>query len=283
MRSKFTLIYMTLALSMNCFSSVKTIGGHVDEIDNNNGVIHLAISGSVESSACTATKIAENYLITAAHCFHGQKIEALGVSTLSVNPSFDFSPLEFEQVFMHPDFEKLSVEDVESVSPTFSTPDIAIVKVIPSEEFKKIKIVSIDYDYIEESEVIEFWGYGCQETLNDISGYVATRKKAVTVTVGESSMQEGYGVYTDFYRNFSKDAYEVSIFTVGKSKDSSKASLCLGDSGGPVIRNNKIVGINSNYTFDDLSAEGTESGISYLNLHSRLSFVSTWIKQIVGD
>ena len=283
MNKKLAFMYMSFILSLNCFSSVKTIGGHVDRIDNSNGVLHLAIRDSVESGACTATKIADNYIITAAHCFHGKEITALGMSTLSVNPSYNFTPLEFDQIIMHPEFEKLSIEDVETIGVTFATPDIAIVRVVPSEEFKKLKTVEINYEFIGTHEAVEFWGYGCQETINDISNYIPTRKNASTITVGEEYMREGYGVYNEFHQSYSKVAYEISIFTIGKSKDSSGSSLCLGDSGGPVIHNNKIVGVNSNYTFNDLNSNGTLSGVSYLNLHSRISFVSSWIKEIIED
>lgn len=277
------IISTSLMITLNCLASVKIIGGQIDEIKNANGVIHLAIRDSVESGACTATKIAENYIITAAHCFHGKEITALGMSTLSINPSYKFTPLEFDQIIMYPEFEKLSTEDVETVGITFATPDIAIVRVIPSEEFKKLKVVEINYEFIGINESVELWGYGCQKTINDISHYIPTRKRASTKTVGEVNMRQGYGIYNEFYQSYSKKAYEVSLFTIGKSKENTKPSLCLGDSGGTLIHNNKIIGVNSNYTFNDLDSSGTLSGISYLNLHSRISFVSSWIKEIIEE
>jgi S1-C subfamily serine protease len=58
--------------------------------------------------------------------------------------------------------------------------------------------------------------------------------------------------------------------------DSTSASICPGDSGGPVYKesNQSVIGINSQYIFSD------KSGVSYLNTHTRLSEVSDWIHSI---
>ncbi len=55
------------------------------------------------------------------------------------------------------------------------------------------------------------------------------------------------------------------------------ASLCVGDSGGPTVRNGKIVGVNSSYIID----QNLQTEEAYLNLHSRISNVQGWIRSII--
>ena len=79
---------------------------------------------------------------------------------------------------MFPKFKKLSTKDVETVGGTFAIPDIAIVRIVPSKEFKELKTVEINFDIIGVNEAVEFWGDGCQKTIHDISNDIPTRKRA---------------------------------------------------------------------------------------------------------
>lgn len=279
---KFVFILISI-YSVNLLASIKTIGGNIDFRDNLNGVIHLSISDGHYSSACTATKIAENFIITAAHCFYGINVFKMGFSNKSINADFEYKDLAFKKVIIHPEFAKLSQEEFDQVWATFEVPDIALVEIIPNDDFKKISIMPFDFEYVAPDKMIEFWGYGCQESINDLSSYVPMRKFAYSVVIGQKYLETGYGPYDEFYKGLAANSYRVNIFTKGRRLDPNLGSLCFGDSGGPLVLNNKIVGINSNYTFNDLEAEGSRSGVSYVNLHSRVSFVKKWIQNILKN
>ena len=68
------------------------------------------------------------------------------------------------------------------------------------------------------------------------------------------------------------------IGTPGMTQDSNEASLCPGDSGGPLWRGmtgsvNRVVGVNAYYNFSD------NSNISYQNSHTRI----TGPQYVIGD
>ena len=138
---------------------------------------------------------------------------------------------------------------------------------------------------------LTFLGYGCQE------GARILRNNNI-----EKYLQEGFSISTSFdniyllkYKDdFKKDGQNGglsqndylsrlknfhfhNIISKGHGFDNRYSSLCPGDSGGPVFResnHNEIVGINAYYSFkrDD------RLGISYTNMHARLSPISDWIE-----
>jgi hypothetical protein len=62
---------------------------------------------------------------------------------------------------------------------------------------------------------------------------------------------------------------EQYVVTAGHAQDEAFASLCLGDSGGPLYRPDRadprVVGVNSDYSFRD------QSGVSWTDWHTRTS------------
>ena len=246
----------------------------------------MLIQQGEDYGACTVTKIAENFIITAAHCLHGKTVLDLALSNLTENSMNEFSPLKLEKIYIHPDYELLSALEGEAYESSFSNLDLALVKVKPSPEFQKLEIVKINFDLITLDHKVDFWGYGCQETINDIENYIPVRKRATGVTLDKSELEIGHKLMTDYYSEKADSIYDLNLITPGKGKDPLASSLCLGDSGGPVLLDGKLVGINTNYTFDDINPEDPEaksSGISYLNIHARLSKVKDWVGGILGN
>ncbi|HXH30782.1 MAG TPA: trypsin-like serine protease [Bacteriovoracaceae bacterium] len=114
--------------------------------------------------------------------------------------------------------------------------------------------------------------------------YIPVRKRATTVTKSREEFGEPQGLMSDLVEAYSKEIYKNNILTPGKSKDKNAASLCIGDSGGPVLFKGNLVGINTNYTFNDFNKEGYSlSGISFYNMHSRVSRVRTWLSKIMSS
>lgn len=75
-------------------------------------------------------------------------------------------------------------------------------------------------------------------------------------------------------------AREFNFFTKGQKFDPSAPSLCPGDSGGPVYNlDGEIVGVNAQYTFKPKDP----SGVSYTNLHTKISAVADWLQNIISE
>jgi secreted trypsin-like serine protease len=279
---KLILAAIPLLISFSAISKPLIIGGNTDTTNNKNGIFHLAIVDTVESGACTATKISKNFIITAAHCFHGKKVKQLGFSYASKNPEMDFLPLDFEQIYMHPSFEKLSREEVEEDnSSNFKTSDIALLKIKPNPQFDELEIVELDFEVVQTEKSAKIWGYGCQETINDTSNYVPERKFGSSRTLKIKELEVNHNQMADYYSHYAESIFDFNIITAGNKMETSSPSLCLGDSGGPLLINNKLVGINANYTFNDMNPNDpneTGKGISYINLHARISKIKSWIE-----
>lgn len=224
------------------------------------------------NDSCSASKISSKFFLTAAHCVydysHGLIRENyLPLEDFTVKTHYGVSKvLTVKKTHIHYTFvdvveEKLRQNQTGDTAP-FAAFDIAIIEV--NENSSEIPAAKIDFNYIKPDTVITIGGYGCVDQkwskVTEVLYKIMTTK-----TVPESTLS-----FDSYSRNLSQ-AYNHNIYSKGFKMDSKSASLCPGDSGGPAYVNNKIVGINSQYIFVD------RSGLSYINLHTRLSEVQDWV------
>jgi secreted trypsin-like serine protease len=251
------------------------IGGA--EQDVNNGVFHIAVmeKGSEDADVCTASKIGEDVIITAAHCFDFHKTYSILFSTDSKNPNYEFSPLKISKVFRHPSYKIDS--DGES---DFAQSDVAIVFIKSNAIFTELKTIDLDYKDVMPGTSVEIWGYGCQESMNKIDSYYPVKKSFTTKVEPKESLLNIAGASGKLYLDNANDIFNFNFMTPGKAKSDNEASVCFGDSGGPVLQEGKIVGINVEGFLDDMNEKGESAkGITYLNLHVRLSNIKNWIQE----
>jgi secreted trypsin-like serine protease len=274
MKSIFVVLGFSLLTSLS-IHAMPIIGGEVDYVDNNNGIFQLEMLEENSASVCTATKISESFAITAAHCLLHKNIKSLGFSVLSENSQLDYKKLDYKKIYIHPDYNKLPIES--DLLERSATSDIALIKIIPNAEFKKIKSVKINFDFIEDLESIVFWGYGCQSTINVTESQKPVRKYTEAYTLDSTSLLEDHGILTELYTQNAETIYSFNLVTPGRGRTKTASSLCPGDSGGPTLLRGDLVGINSYYTFADMAQDGATAGVSYLNLHARISKAKGWI------
>ena len=256
--------------------SKAVIGGKLD-LSDGAGVLQILMT---EDRACTATKIGKSLLITAAHCFD-DSASLVGFSVKSINKDFDFTSLTIEKVIIHPSYKALTNTDYEE---SIKVLDIAIVRVKESAEFDLLPARQFDFSQITPDTRLSFYGYGCDKSVNDLENYFPQRKVSETVSLKIETLKSKHGIMTPLYRELSALMYRNSIITPGQRYDSEQASVCYGDSGGPIFKGDKIVGINTLYTFNDINNSGeSTSGISYLNLHARVSTAKEWIEQTLNE
>lgn len=274
MKKYFTALALLAFLTP--LTSKAVIGGKLD-LSDGAGVLQILMT---ENGMCTATKIGKSLLITAAHCFD-DSASLVGFSVKSINNDFEFTPLTTEKVIIHPSYEALTNTDYEE---SIKVLDIAIVRIKESPEFDLLKLRQFDFSHITPATRLSFYGYGCDKSVNDLENYFPQRKISETVSLNIESLKSKHGIMTPFYKELSELIYRNNIITPGQGYDSTQASVCYGDSGGPLFKDDRIVGINTLYTFNDINNDGgSTSGISYLNLHARVAKAKEWIKQTLKD
>jgi hypothetical protein len=154
--------------------------------------------------------------------------------------------------------------------------DLAIVKV--KEDTPSIPVVPIDYRRPTENQWAVLNGYGCEEGRSgrpviDESLPWGRLKYQVTAVGADSILSNIGGAVAPAEANW-------NFFTPGRALDPNSASLCPGDSGGPIYGwlNNgyAVIGVNSAQTSWD------SSEVSVVNIHSRLDTERNWIQYVLA-
>ncbi len=243
----------------------------------NNGIFHIAIKekGSEDADLCTASKIGPESFLTAAHCFDNHKIYSVMLSAASKNPDFEFEPIFISKVNIHPSYKS----DEET---NFAQSDIAIVTVKPSTDFSKLNSLKLSFKDVASNTSVQIWGFGCQESLNKLDSYYPIKKSFETTVEEKSSLMSVGGYLGETIAKMVDDIFNSNFSTPGRAKSDKEASFCFGDSGGPVLQNGKIIGVNAEAFMADLNEKGeSPSGISYLNQHTRISSLKKWFLEIL--
>jgi len=233
-------------------------------------------------SGCTAAKIGPHQFLTAAHCLYAGPGDFFADRYLSVNHyTHDYS-LTIDRVDIHPSWlkacKKIQCDGDETGTPQDSPGkvDLAIVTVI--EESDTIPYAPVDTSAVEMGDALVLTGMGCQGSggIGMSSGLRYADLKAISV----SELKHSGSVYASTAEQYGKSYF----VTPGVKMGEGNASLCPGDSGGPVyrIKGNQqfIIGVNADYTFD--SQDDADNDLSHTNLHTRLDHsslcdVGSWV------
>lgn len=238
--------------------SFALIGG---EADNENLYAAVVLLYAGPQALCTATKIDTHRFLTSAHCVVDAKnaklkkaFEAGGriaVSHTGVpRSSSDFTQLEVQDTLLPPTYLKalsrlaaykaeriavlrdtLSEEQLKlrehafQIGHHFSArfPDLAIIQVSTSTDH--IAILPLDLDPVQRNDSVLLVGFGCEHS----SKY--------------NRSSSGYGRRT-WGKTEVIRADKVNFYTYARLMRADHPSLCPGDSGGPVLRNGRVVGVN---------------------------------------
>jgi secreted trypsin-like serine protease len=254
----------------------QAIIGGVTEV---NRADHNLLIKTAPKSTCSATKIHAQFLLTAAHCVYEKNLDQIKVSSRSIEGKPYFEILEVQKIIIHPSFMSLTPSEALSYGASLVSSDVALVKVIPLGEFLRIIPSPVSYQEVLPGAQVKFFGFGCQESINETKPQLPFKQSAQTLSVGIEALGLDHQDYSSFYQEKAQSILEHNFMTYGKRFNKSYASICLGDSGGGVYLNGKLVGVNSNYTLNDINPDtgDSASGIAFLNLHTRLSTVKTWL------
>lgn len=233
---------------------------------------------------CTITKIGPKQFLTAAHClenhFNHINIRFKERHTLHVK-SFNVHPSWKEGCYY---FGKCNGSEVGTSEMIPGRADIALINV--KEFTEDIPIMTIRRQSVPINSAVTMVGYGCDLDIYADSESVnqMTMRYGNSVTVSENELKNSS------YEDIKNITAQSNIITYGYGYDSKYSSLCLGDSGGPLLIQNKqsqwqMVGVATHYTFTE---DGKKTGHSYTNLHTRLDINSyhniyDWIKNNIEN
>jgi hypothetical protein len=152
--------------------------------------------------------------------------------------------------------------------------DVALIEI--AENTPEIPEARVELGSIAVGAAVVKVGWGCEERTNvdpntlDLGRY----KRADATIIPGSDIRHDESPITDGQLAQVDGAY---LITAGHAQDEDLASLCLGDSGGPLYlpdnSDPRIVGVNSNYTFPPTVAPSL-GGVSWTDWHTKTSLDS---------
>ena len=273
--------FALLTISSLCLANAPIIGGKNVPEGNAKEVLNIFTtneSGEI-SGTCTASKISSKYILTAAHCVYGKNVNTIGWSNSGTvdlgNENAAIYGLYVKKVNIHPSYELYKM-----LGKSFGSNDIAILEIDTTKgnflnKFQEIPSLQLDFSPVIPGESLQSYGYGC-ETVNDLDNSISHKKLADITSLTYSSLNTSCSSIDPLINQNASAIYKSQIVS-STLASGGKSSLCEGDSGGPVLRNGKVVGVNSQYIIDQTS----EAQEAYLNLHSRLSEVKSWTEGIM--
>jgi hypothetical protein len=143
------------------------------------------------------------------------------------------------------------------------------------DKFNEMPSLELDFSPVVSGEKLKTYGYGCEATA-DLDNPVSHKKNSDIETLPFSALNTSCSSIAPVINHSASSIYKSQMISASL-RSGGKSSLCEGDSGGPVTRNGKVVGVNSQYLIDQTSQ--TEE--AYLNLHSRLSEIRGWADSIL--
>lgn len=275
--------------------TVEEISAAEDELIGGQPALETEYPSTVLGPGCTAAKVGPRHFLTAAHCvddLYTATVEpgygpggSYAVSADNTPPISPYVNLTIEQTYIHPQWiadcaaaRAAGAPDcgVNVLNPGY-TPDLAVVVV--NELSPTIPAAAVDGAAVAVGDPVVATGYGC-ETPGGAPTHVF---KIQNLTASASSILNHPGSYVSGAAI--NDVAASYVLTPGYAANTSYASLCPGDSGGPLYRQSStdliVVGVNAYYTFP--SAPG--SNPSQTNWHTRLDTsaryaVTSWLQAL---
>lgn len=217
------------------------------------GLVNLNSNRAQNMVFCGATIISTRHLLTAAHCFAGQKLRNLLVlvgddnTTSAVDTPYT-ATYRIAQVTLHPEFVFNEAEH-----------DIAIVKTFDTIEFNEgVNVVCLPFKFATNdfaNEIVEVLGWGTME----FSGPKAEKlmKVKLSVITNEKCLERGMNVN------------DTNLCTYSVGKDS-----CQYDSGGPLLFENSS---NDRMYLVGIVSRGKSCASKYPSVNVRVTKYLNWI------
>jgi hypothetical protein len=247
---------------------------------------------------CTAAKVAPDKFLLASHCVydpqtHGWVGAYLQLPTMAVtsSPTPPANPLAASSdprtgwVRVH--VKGAYVDPAWIANQNFpqqylTASDVAVIQIAKEDipAVAAIPVSPVDFNAVQVGTSVAIMGYGCEAGIKGASAGPARLKYSRTKTIPASQATNDQ---TQFNGRIDINLVDQRyFFTPGQAQIAEDASICPGDSGGPVYRLDasgkptSIVGVNAYYDF----LVQDQQGIAYSNWHTR--FNGTWLASVLS-
>jgi len=240
---------------------------------------------------CTAAKVAEKRLLTAAHCVVDGSTLDLKYGPekpieITREPAKGFTTHAVAKVHVQPAWIPACESSYCASSVVTARLDAADVAVIElAEDLVGVPIAPIDTAPLALREKVTVLGFGCTEgvTAQDTRTDITLKYAETTILAPSRSVHEGSPI------DATKVGQVAGIYalTPGPARVKNAGGLCPGDSGGPLYKKRGdalvVVGVNANYTLRP--GEKDLAGIPVTNWHTRLDAqsrlgISAWLESV---
>lgn len=289
---------LTAALAAGCASPHEPSSGDEELVGGRAASSTDYPSAVLIRLGCTAAKVGPRHVLTAAHCVEDGKARAIAAAyapgqrlrvTTKERSSVPGQILWRIGGFVEGTIERTEVPEAWSAALTAqgdavhvlgpeAPPDVALITLTEASEgaLRSIATATVDLTPVVPGDRLTIMGYGCEKGLEagvDLADLAvsALRLHDTRALEPEKLLHRGSFVGS-LTTDRGKNLLASYLFTPGKSLDPAEASLCPGDSGGPVYRTgapaDTLVGINAYYTF--LPKEEDRLQVSVTNWHTRV-------------
>ncbi|XP_052749974.1 chymotrypsin-1-like isoform X2 [Galleria mellonella] len=220
----------------------RVVGGYDAPIEF--GKFHASLQNLTGHHVCGSAVVSKSHVVTAAHCVLGAEPQYVKVVVGTNN--LDKGGLQYNA-------EAININ--EGYDGTSRVNDIAIVKITGSFDLQHVTILDLDNNELSEGDPVILTGFGAQEP----NGESSRQMYALNLTV---FCQETCR-YAMRYSKEVVDSMFCTFTQIGQG-------TCHGDSGGPLIKDNKLVGLVS---------WGIPCAVGFPDVHTRISHYTEWIKE----
>ena len=259
-------------------SSLKLIGGK--ESNNNQFPAIVKIEALSEdqqeiTTSCTAAKIGAKRFLTASHCiiyqqgpYAGNKLKSYKTGrAIRFRYAYDGETGDYKSITVTIKNAVSTFSFVNAVKSTngggdnyrvwaMNGSDVAYIDV--EEETPEIEAFKIYPDKINVNSRLMILGFGCQFRGDE------SNIEGVTLKYEDATVHNGLGIMPGLSKQEIEQYNVHNFLTPGKNQASAAATICPGDSGGPVIAYNELKG--------RYQIAGVNSGAGdHFNVHSRLN------------
>lgn len=267
------------------------IGGHLAAPNHFRSTVGI-------NDVCTAAKVGPRLFLTAAHCVSvprpsrfepvpegfppndGVAEDYLSGEPLLINWGLDADDSEqgvftIVETSVHPSWWTCPLCQ-DPILASAGAADIAVIEI--AENTPTIPEARVELDPVTTGTQVVKVGWGCEERTNiDPSTLELDRYKTEDAwVIPASEIQHNTAPPISNGQVATVDA--SYLITAGHAQDEDYASLCLGDSGGPLyLPNNsdpRIVGVNAHYTFEPSEDPNDLGGVSWTDWHTKTSLDS---------
>ncbi|XP_073952290.1 chymotrypsin-1-like [Choristoneura fumiferana] len=226
-------------------STLRIIGGH--EAPSKFGYYHASLQNLTGSHVCGGAVVSERHVVTAAHCVQGTEPQYIKIVVGTTNLDEGGKQYDVEAIKIYNDFNFSERAN-----------DIAMLKISEAFNLNDIEIIKLDENYLNENDTVILTGFGAVQVNGESSRLMHILDLTVfSQEICRYAMRNSRAVLDNMFCTFTR---------MGEG-------TCHGDSGGPLIKDNKLVGLVS---------WGIPCAVGFPDVHTRIAPYADWIqKEIV--